>query len=61
LLQNGDWRKDTKLLERYISLPETTVIIVGTKQKELGKKIARRSQRVKIYGKYYPVEARFVK
>jgi predicted metal-dependent RNase len=32
-------------LERYISLPETTVIIVGTKQKELGKKITRRSQR----------------
>jgi metallo-beta-lactamase family protein len=47
-------------LERYISLPETTVIIVGY-QAELGKKIAREAKEVKIYGKYYPVEARFVK
>jgi metallo-beta-lactamase family protein len=39
-------------------LPETTVIIVGYKQKELGEEIARRDKEVKIYGKYYPVEAK---
>jgi metallo-beta-lactamase family protein len=39
-------------------LPETTVIIVGYKQKELGEEITRRDKEVKIYGKYYPVEAK---
>jgi metallo-beta-lactamase family protein len=41
-------------LERYISLPETTVIIVGY-QAEGTREGAKE---VKIYGKYYPVEAK---
>jgi metallo-beta-lactamase family protein len=37
------------------------VIIVGTKQKGLGKKILEGAKEVKIYGKYYPVEAKILK
>jgi metallo-beta-lactamase family protein len=49
-------------LERYISLPETTVIIVGYQAEGTrGRKLLEGAKEVKIYGKYYPVEARFVK
>ena len=45
-------------LERYIELPETTVIIIGYQAEgTLGRKLLEGDKEVKIYGKYYPVKA----
>jgi metallo-beta-lactamase family protein len=48
-------------LERYISLPETTLIIVGYQAEGTrGRKLIEGAKEVKIYGKYYPVEAKIL-
>jgi len=48
-------------LERYISLPETTVIIVGYQAEGTrGRKLLEGATEIKIYGKYYPVLANIV-
>lgn len=45
-------------LERYISLPETTVIIIGYQAEGTrGRKLLEGATEIKIYGKYYPVLA----
>ena len=45
-------------LERYIELPETTVIMIGYQAEgTLGRKLLEGDKEVKIYGKYYPVKA----
>ena len=46
-------------LEKYIGLPETTVIIVGYQAEGTrGRKLLEGATDIKIYGKYYPVEAK---
>jgi metallo-beta-lactamase family protein len=48
-------------LERYIGLPETTVIIVGYQAEGTrGRKLLEGATELKIYGKYYPVLAKIV-
>jgi metallo-beta-lactamase family protein len=45
-------------LERYIGLPETTVIIVGYQAEGTrGRKLLEGANEIKIYGKYYDVKA----
>lgn len=45
-------------LERYIGLPETTVIIVGYQAEGTrGRKLLEGANEIKIYGKYYQVKA----
>ena len=45
-------------LERYIGLPETTVIIIGYQAEGTrGRKLLEGAKEIKIYGKYYPVLA----
>ena len=48
-------------LEKYIGLPETTVIIVGYQAEGTrGRKLLEGATDIKIYGKYYPVLAKIV-
>jgi metallo-beta-lactamase family protein len=48
-------------LERYIGLPETTVIIVGYQAEGTrGRKLLEGASEIKIYGKYYPVLAKIL-
>ena len=48
-------------LERYIGLPETTVIIVGYQAEGTrGRKLLEGETELKIYGKYYPVLAKIL-
>ncbi|HSD14672.1 MAG TPA: MBL fold metallo-hydrolase [Flavobacterium sp.] len=48
-------------LERYIVRPETTVIIVGYQAEGTrGRKLLDGEKEIKMYGKYYPVEAKIV-
>jgi metallo-beta-lactamase family protein len=45
-------------LERYIGLPETTVIIIGYQAEGTrGRKLLEGAKEIKIYGKQYPVLA----
>ena len=45
-------------LERYIGLPETTVIIIGFQAEGTrGRKLLEGAKEIKIHGKYYPVLA----
>ena len=48
-------------LERYIGLPETTVIIVGYQAEGTrGRKLLEGATEIKIYGKFYPVLAKIL-
>jgi len=48
-------------LERYIGLPETTVILVGYQAEGTrGRKLREGATELKIYGKYYPVLAKIL-
>ena len=48
-------------LERYIGLPETTVIMVGYQAEGTrGRKLLEGASEIKIYGKYYPVLAKIL-
>jgi metallo-beta-lactamase family protein len=48
-------------LERYIGLPETTVIIIGYQAEGTrGRKLLEGAKEIKIYGKYYEVKANIV-
>lgn len=48
-------------LERYIGLPETTIIIVGYQAEGTrGRKLLEGAKEIKIRGRYYNVEANFV-
>jgi metallo-beta-lactamase family protein len=48
-------------LERYIGLPETTIIIVGYQAEGTrGRKLLEGATEIKIYGKYYPVLAKIL-
>lgn len=48
-------------LERYISRPETTVMLVGYQAEETrGRQLLDGAKEIKFYGKYYPVEAKTV-
>lgn len=48
-------------LERYISIPETTIIIVGYQAEGTrGRKLLDGATDLKIYGKYYPVLAKIL-
>ena len=45
-------------LERYIGLPETTVIIIGYQAEGTrGRKLLEGAKEIKIHGRYYPVLA----
>ncbi len=45
-------------LERYIGLPETTVIIIGYQAEGTrGRKLLEGAKEIKVYGKYYEVKA----
>ena len=45
-------------LERYIGIPETSVIIIGYQAEGTrGRKLLEGAKEIKIYGKYYPVLA----
>ena len=45
-------------LEKYIGLSETTLIIIGYQAEGTrGRKLLEGAQEIKIYGKYYPVQA----
>lgn len=48
-------------LERYIGLPETTVILVGYQAEGTrGRKLLEGATEIKIYGRYYPVLAKIL-
>lgn len=48
-------------LEHYLGLPETTVIIVGYQAEGTrGRKLLEGAKEIKIYGNYYPVEAKIL-
>lgn len=48
-------------LERYIVRPETTVVIVGYQAEGTrGRKLLEGEKEIKIYGRYYPVEAKVI-
>lgn len=48
-------------LERYIVRPESMVVIVGFQAEGTrGRKLLEGAKEIKIYGKYYPVEAKIV-
>jgi metallo-beta-lactamase family protein len=48
-------------LERYIALPETTIVVVGYQAEGTrGRKLLEGANKVKIYGKYYPVKAKIL-
>jgi len=48
-------------LEHYVGLPETTVIIVGYQAEGTrGRKLLEGATELKIYGKYYPVQAKIL-
>ncbi len=48
-------------LERYIDKPENTVMLVGYQAEGTrGRKLLEGAKEVKLYGKYYPVEAEIV-
>jgi metallo-beta-lactamase family protein len=45
-------------LERYINKPENTVVLVGYQAEGTrGRKLLEGAKEIKMYGKYYPVEA----
>ena len=46
------------ITERYIKRPETTVVLVGYQAEGTrGRKLLEGAKEIKMYGKYYPVEA----
>ena len=48
-------------LERYIGKPETTVLLVGYQAEGTrGRKLLEGAKEIKMYGKYYPVEANVI-
>ncbi|HTO35263.1 MAG TPA: MBL fold metallo-hydrolase [Flavobacterium sp.] len=48
-------------LERYISKPENTVMLVGYQAEETrGRKLLDGAEEIKFYGKYYPVNAKTI-
>nr|WP_294938205.1 MBL fold metallo-hydrolase [uncultured Flavobacterium sp.] len=48
-------------LERYIGMPETTVIVIGYQAEGTrGRKLLEGAKEIKIHGKYYPVAAKIL-